>query len=82
MLTRCRDGAPAIGIVVDDAIVVVEAVIGRIEHGEIVTGDAPVQAMKQVSVLVMANAHTPSARVRSALLCWAASQDGCTSKSP
>ncbi len=43
----------AIGIVVDDAIVVVEAVMHHIEHGK-TPKDATIQAMKEVSGPVMA----------------------------
>src|SRR5512139_3639630 len=50
----------AIGIVVDDAIVVVEAVIHHIEHGKN-PHDATVQAMKEVSGPVMAIALILSA---------------------
>src|SRR5947208_3516063 len=50
----------AIGIVVDDAIVVVEAVMHHIEHGKTTT-DATVQAMKEVSGPVVAIALILSA---------------------
>src|SRR6478736_805688 len=50
----------AIGIVVDDAIVVVEAVIHHIEHGK-TPHDATVQAMKEVSAPVVAIALILSA---------------------
>jgi HAE1 family hydrophobic/amphiphilic exporter-1 len=50
----------AIGIVVDDAIVVVEAVMHHIEHGK-TPKDATVQAMKEVSGPVMAIALILSA---------------------
>ena len=50
----------AIGIVVDDAIVVVEAVIHHIEHGK-TPHDATVQAMKEVSGPVVAIALILSA---------------------
>ena len=50
----------AIGIVVDDAIVVVEAVMHHIEHGK-TPHDATVQAMKEVSGPVMAIALILSA---------------------
>ena len=50
----------AIGIVVDDAIVVVEAVIHHIEHG-MTPHDATVQAMKEVSGPVVAIALILSA---------------------
>jgi HAE1 family hydrophobic/amphiphilic exporter-1 len=50
----------AIGIVVDDAIVVVEAVMHHIEHG-MTPKDATVQAMKEVSGPVMAIALILSA---------------------
>jgi hydrophobic/amphiphilic exporter-1 (mainly G- bacteria), HAE1 family len=50
----------AIGIVVDDAIVVVEAVIHHIEHGKS-PKDATIQAMKEVSGPVMAIALILSA---------------------
>ena len=50
----------AIGIVVDDAIVVVEAVIHHIEHGKS-PHDATVQAMKEVSGPVVAIALILSA---------------------
>ena len=50
----------AIGIVVDDAIVVVEAVIHHIEHG-MTPHDATVQAMKEVSAPVVAIALILSA---------------------
>src|SRR3954452_223059 len=52
--------ALAIGIVVDDAIVVVEAVMYHIEHGKS-PHDATVQAMKEVSGPVMAIALILSA---------------------
>src|SRR5678809_450912 len=50
----------AIGIVVDDAIVVVEAVMHHIEHGK-TPHDATVQAMKEVSGPVIAIALILSA---------------------
>jgi HAE1 family hydrophobic/amphiphilic exporter-1 len=50
----------AIGIVVDDAIVVVEAVMHHIEHGK-TPHDATVQAMKEVSGAVVAIALILSA---------------------
>src|SRR5947207_11565538 len=50
----------AIGIVVDDAIVVVEAVIHHLEHG-LTPKDATVQAMKEVSAQVMGTPLSRSA---------------------
>src|SRR4030095_3279108 len=50
----------AIGIVVDDAIVVVEAVMHHIQHGK-TPKDATIQAMKEVSGPVMASALILSA---------------------
>ncbi len=50
----------AIGIVVDDAIVVVEAVMHHIEHG-MAPREATIQAMKEVSAPVIGNALILSA---------------------
>ncbi len=53
----------AIGIVVDDAIVVVEAVMHHIEHG-MTPQDATIQAMKEVSAPVIGDRAHPLGRVR------------------
>ena len=70
----------AIGIVVDDAIVVVEAVIHHIEHGK-TPHDATVQAMKEVSGRWW-RSPSSSRRCSCRWRCWAASRAGCTSSSP
>jgi HAE1 family hydrophobic/amphiphilic exporter-1 len=71
----------AIGIVVDDAIVVVEAVIHHIEHG-LDPRAATIQAMKEVSAPVIGIALIPSGGVHSRGSSCPGSPAACTSSSP
>ena len=70
----------AIGIVVDDAIVVVEAVMHHIEHG-MSPHDATVQAMKEVSAPVIGIALILSRRVHPGGLHPRPHRAACTSSS-
>ena len=69
----------AIGIVVDDAIVVVEAVMHHIEHG-MTPKEATLKAMEEVSGPVVAIALI-LARCSCRSASWAASRDASTSSS-
>ena len=70
----------AIGIVVDDAIVVVEAVMHHIEHG-MQPKEATIKAMEEVSGPVDRDRPDPHARCSCRSASWAASPGGCTSSS-
>ena len=71
----------AIGIVVDDAIVVVEAVEHHIEHG-LAPREATIQAMEQVSGPVIAVGLVLSAGVRAVRVHHAASPASSSASSP
>ena len=70
----------AIGLVVDDAIVVVEAVEHHIEEG-MAPRDATLQAMQEVSGPVVAHRADPRRRSSCRSRSWAASRAGSTSSS-
>ena len=70
----------AIGIVVDDAIVVVEAVVHHIEHG-MTPKDAAFKAMDEVSGPVGRDRARAERGVRARRRSWAGSRDDSTSSS-
>jgi hypothetical protein len=70
----------AIGIVVDDAIVVVEAVMHHIEHG-MEPKEATIKAMEEVSGPVIRDRPHPDRRVRPGRASWAELPGGSTSSS-